>query len=79
MKTIITIASILMIGVTSLFNVKDNTDIYNNIPAEVIEDYNNYKQGLINEYGQETYDLMNIEAGIESEEESLQHFIKYGI
>ena len=79
MKTIITIASILMIGVTSLFNVKDNADIYNNIPAEVIEDYNNYKQGLINEYGQETYDLMNIEAGIESEEESLQHFIKYGI
>lgn len=79
MKTIITIASILMIGVTSLFNVKDNADIYNNIPAEVIEDYNNYKQGLINEYGQETYDLMNIEAGIESEEESLQHFIKYGV
>ena len=79
MKTIITIGSILMIGVTSLFNVKDNADIYNNIPAEVIEDYNNYKQGLINEYGQETYDLMNIEAGIESEEESLQHFIKYGI
>ena len=79
MKTIITIASILMIGVTSLFNVKDNADIYNNIPAEVIEYYNNYKQGLINEYGQETYDLMNIEAGIESEEESLQHFIKYGI
>ena len=79
MKTIITIGSILMIGVTSLFNVKDNADKYNNIPAEVIEDYNNYKQGLINEYGQETYDLMNIEAGIESEEESLQHFIKYGI
>lgn len=79
MKTIITIGSILMIGVASLFNVKDNTDIYNNIPTEVIEDYNNYKQGLINEYGEETYNLMNIEAGIETEEESLQHFIKYGI
>ena len=79
MKTIITIGSILMIGVTSLFNVKDNADIYNNIPAEVIEDYNNYKQGLINKYGEETYNLMNIEAGIETEEESLQHFIKYGI
>ena len=79
MKTIITIASILMIGVTSLFNVKDNADIYNNIPASVIEDYNNYKQDLINKYGEETYNLMNIEAGIETEEESLQHFIKYGI
>ena len=79
MKTIIITGSILIFGISNLFNIKDNTDIYNNIPTSVIEDYNNYKQDLINKYGEETYNLMNIEAGIETEEESLQHFIKYGI
>ena len=79
MKTIIITGSILIFGISNLFNIKDNTDIYNNIPASVIEDYNNYKQDLINKYGEETYNLMKIEAGIETEEESLQHFIKYGI
>ena len=79
MKTIIITGSILIFGISNLFNIKDNTDIYKNIPASFIEVYNNYKQDLINKYGEETYNLMNIEAGIETEEESLQHFIKYGI
>lgn len=46
---------------------------------EDIERYKNYKEGLINEYGEEVYNLMNQEAGINNEEESFYHFIKYGI
>lgn len=61
---------------TFINNIEINTD---DIPVGVIEDYINYKEGLINEYGEDTYNLMNIEAGIESEEQSLKHFIEYGI
>lgn len=46
------------------------------------EDYNRYleyKEGLIQEYGEEIYNLMNQEAGIETEEDSFNHFIEYGI
>ena len=46
---------------------------------EDIERYKNYKEDLINEYGEEVYNLMNQEAGINNEEESFYHFIKYGI
>ena len=57
-------------------NIEINTD---DIPLEVIKEYYKYKEELINEYGEDTYNLMNIEAGIESEEQSLKHFIEYGI
>ena len=46
------------------------------------EDYNRYleyKEGLIQEYGEEIYNLMNQEAGIETEEDSFNHFMEYGI
>lgn len=46
------------------------------------EDYNRYleyKEGLIQEYGEEIYNLMNQEAGIETEEDSFTHFMEYGI
>lgn len=46
------------------------------------EDYNKYleyKEGLIKEYGEEIYNLMNQEAGIKTEEESFEHFMEYGI
>ena len=46
------------------------------------EDYNKYleyKEGLIQEYGEEIYNLMNQEAGINTEEESFNHFMEYGI
>lgn len=46
------------------------------------EDYNKYleyKKGLIKEYGEEIYNLMNQEAGIKTEEESFEHFMEYGI
>lgn len=46
------------------------------------EDYNRYleyKEGLIQEYGEEIYNLMNQEAGIETEEDSFFHFMEYGI
>lgn len=39
-------------------------------------DYTMYKNELINKHGQATYELMNIEAGINSEAES---FIYYAI
>ena len=56
--------------------INKNTD---DIPLEVIKEYYKYKEELINTYGKDTYNLMNIEAGIESEEQSLKHFIEYGI
>lgn len=46
------------------------------------EDYNRYleyKEGLIQEYGEEIYNLMNQEAGIKNEEESFLHYMEYGI
>ena len=46
------------------------------------EDYNKYleyKESLIQEYGEEIYNLMNQEAGIETEEDSFNHFMEYGI
>ena len=46
------------------------------------EDYNRYleyKEGLIQEYGEEIYNLMNQEAGIKTEEDSFTHFMEYGI
>ena len=46
------------------------------------EDYNRYleyKEGLIKEYGEEIYNLMNQEAGIKTEDESFEHFMEYGI
>ena len=56
--------------------INKNTD---DIPLEVIKEYYKYKEELINTYGEDTYNLMNIEAGIESEEQSLKHFNEYGI
>ena len=46
---------------------------------EDIKRYEEYKEGLINEYGEDVYNLMNQEAGIENEEQSFYHFMKYGI
>ncbi|MBC6695298.1 hypothetical protein H9L25_00705 [Terrisporobacter mayombei] len=42
-------------------------------------DYMNYRDKLISENGKEVYNLMNQEAGINSEEESFIHYVKYGI
>ncbi|WP_297136188.1 hypothetical protein [Terrisporobacter sp.] len=59
------------------FEAIEDTQRYLN---ELLKDkYNDYKESLINEYGEEGYLLMNQEAGISSEEESLNHYIKYGI
>lgn len=41
--------------------------------------YNDYKNSLITQYGEDTYNLMNQETGISSERESFIHYIKYGI
>lgn len=38
-------------------------------------DYTIYKNDLINKYGQSTYELMNIEAGINSESESFIYYL----
>lgn len=50
--------------------------------SSVNEDYSNYlkyKNSLIQEYGKDTYELMNQEAGIKNENDSFNHYIKYGI
>lgn len=38
-------------------------------------DYTIYKNDLINKYGQSTYELMNIEAGINSKLESFIYYL----
>ena len=38
-------------------------------------DYTIYKNDLINKYGQSTYELMNIEADINSESESFIYYL----
>lgn len=42
-------------------------------------DYMNYRDKLISENGKGVYNLMNQEAGINSELESFIHYSKYGI
>ena len=41
--------------------------------------YSEYKEDLISKYGKDTYNLMNQEAGINSEAESFVHYVRYGI
>lgn len=41
--------------------------------------YLEYKNNLIDQYGEDIYKLMNQEAGITTEEESFKHFMEYGI
>ena len=41
--------------------------------------YLEYKSNLIEQYGYDVYSLMNQEAGIETEQQSFEHFMKYGI
>lgn len=41
--------------------------------------YTEYKNGLISQYGEDTYKLMNQEAGIENEQQSFEHYLAYGI
>ncbi|MGL5764572.1 MAG: hypothetical protein ACRCX8_02910 [Sarcina sp.] len=60
----------------------DDEDIINSTTKYTEDDYNRYieyRESLIVEYGQEVYDLMNQEAGLENEEQSFIHFMKYGI
>ncbi|MGL4452250.1 MAG: hypothetical protein ACRDDY_04760 [Clostridium sp.] len=60
----------------------DDEDIINSTTKYTEDDYNRYvvyRESLISEYGQEVYDLMNQEAGLENEEQSFIHFMKYGI
>ena len=55
---------------------QDNQANYDN---DLYSKYLEYKSNLIEKYGHDVYVLMNQEAGIETEEESFKHFIKYGI
>lgn len=41
--------------------------------------YEDSKNALISQYGEDTYKLMNQEEGITNEQESYNHFIEYGI
>lgn len=80
------------ITVNDTVNNIDDSDITDIEDVEVVTDkedikytqedydkYLEYKQGLIDEHGEEIYNLMNQEAGIENEEESFYHFMEYGI
>lgn len=54
-------------------------DAQNYVDKILKNKYNDYKNSLIAQYGEDTYNLMNQEAGINSEEESFIHYAKYGI
>ncbi|MBP3928738.1 MAG: hypothetical protein J6D47_04080 [Peptostreptococcaceae bacterium] len=62
--------------------VNENTTINEDtkqFTEEDVQRYKEYKESLINEYGEDVYNLMNQEAGIENEEQSFYHFMEYGI
>lgn len=68
---------IVIVGATKVI-----TDVNNTQKGYTKENYNNYieyKNSLINEHGEEVYNLMNQEAGITTEKESFLHFMEYGI
>lgn len=41
------------------------------------KEYEEYRDFLIREYGEDEYKRMNEEAGIKNEKESFQHYLKY--
>lgn len=53
--------------------------IQSNYTEEDYIKYLEYKNNLIDQYGEDIYKLMNQEAGITTEEESFKHFMEYGI
>ena len=70
MKNILLGASILLnitLGLNGVHTIED------------YQRYEQYKQNLISEHGKEVYELMNQEAGIKNEQQSFEHFMKYGI
>lgn len=54
-------------------------DAQNYVDKILKNKYNDYKNSLITQYGEDTYNLMNQEAGINSELESFIHYVKYEI
>ena len=58
---------------------EEQEGIQSNYTEEDYIKYLEYKNNLIDQYGEDIYKLMNQEAGITTEEESFKHFMKYGI
>lgn len=58
---------------------EEQEEIQSNYTEEDYIKYLEYKNNLIDQYGEDIYKLMNQEAGIITEEESFKHFIEYGI
>lgn len=87
MKKIINIIIIifLIIGALAITNNKvvevptAKTSVQGRYTKEDYNKYLEYKNNLIEEYGEDIYKLMNENAGIETEEESFKHFMEYGI
>ena len=86
MKKIINIIIIVLIfGALAITNNKivevpaAKTGVQGGYTKEDYDRYLEYKNNLIDEYGEDIYRLMNQEAGIETEEESFKHFMEYGI
>lgn len=62
--------------------IEDEDIVSNSNKGYTKEDYDKYTQyrdSLINEHGEEIYNLMNQEAGINTEEDSFNHYMEYGI
>ena len=58
---------------------EEQEEIQSNYTEEDYIKYLEYKNNLIDQYGEDIYKLMNQEAGITTEEESFKHFMEYGI
>ena len=58
---------------------EEQEGIQSNYTEEDYIKYLEYKNNLIDQYGEDIYKLMNQEAGITTEEESFKHFMEYGI
>ena len=58
---------------------EEEKEIQSNYTEEDYIKYLEYKNNLIDQYGEDIYKLMNQEAGITTEEESFKHFMEYGI
>ncbi|MGL4802004.1 MAG: hypothetical protein ACRC18_07035 [Cetobacterium sp.] len=79
MKNIIKGLLILIVIVGATKVITDVSSIQKGYTKENYNNYIEYKNSLIEEYGEEVYNLMNQEAGITTEQESFLHFMENGI
>ena len=81
MRKLVNVAIIvLIVGALATTNNKETKEQFKiDYNSKEYAKYLEYKSNLIEKYGYDVYILMNQEAGIETEQDSFNHFMKYGI